>query len=360
MTTEKKERPTRIPETNFEAMKWVALDSPEKSQIAQSVSLCLAAHWNPLNGEYAYPALSTIMKRTGIKSSQTVRKAVDELEALGEWAVIRNEHSSNFYFPMFVKNARTDLLPSVQAAKLARQEAYKQQLSAEQASDVQAVDADSATVPTTINPSVRGHDAASDRHIQSPEDQEILDTYRVYQDYKKNEHHFVCPEPVRGRIVDFVNPDEVHEFIEQGNPERIYVSAATDFFLPELAGKWMQDYGNQFGSSVTYTSIQKVYDELIGDEVEHRMDETTANVAMRLLGSKGRRPTAGFIRRFMFRPSEGLEQDQLELRYIVQATVKCALATLEYSRQNHYGNRDVPSSVMASPGRYNIPYPDTL
>lgn len=63
------------------------------------------------DGTFCSPTIDEIREVTRIKSKTTVRKAVRELEEAGEWAVIRTPGSSrNTYHPMFIPDARTDLL----------------------------------------------------------------------------------------------------------------------------------------------------------------------------------------------------------------------------------------------------------
>lgn len=339
MNTSPKGPERKLPETNFEAMKWVHRDSPTKSHSAMSVSGCLASFWNPNVQEFCFPSNATIMERTGIRSEETVRKAVKELEALGEWAVVRMDRSSHKYYPMFVKNARTDLLATdIQQQQLERRALNEQRQSA--AGVDKPVKASSKAAPVQNELPAPASDTTSpNARVQTDEDQKVLDAYLEHLEFRQTEPDALTPIPASAHVIEFVDPTFVDEFIDGRNPDRWYIAGAADFFYPELAGKWIADFGHLFGPTVTYSKIQKVYDDLTEPSAKSPLDHLTANVAVRLLGSKGRMPTAEFVRGMLFRPAASMEQDQLELRYIVQATVKCIEATWEYVERNHYGNR---------------------
>lgn len=96
---------------SFEAWNINFYESKAQSTNAWALAYALLGFWN-MNGKgRCNPSSETLLAKTRMKSKHTLRKAIQELEETGEWVVVKSKgRKSHHYYPMFVKNARLDLL----------------------------------------------------------------------------------------------------------------------------------------------------------------------------------------------------------------------------------------------------------
>lgn len=109
--TEKTIRTLEPARNSFEAWNVNFYESKAETTNAWALAYALLGFWNMDRTGRCNPSLETLLAKTRIKSVNTLKKAIRELEEIGEWAVVRSKgRTSHYYYPMFVKNARTDLL----------------------------------------------------------------------------------------------------------------------------------------------------------------------------------------------------------------------------------------------------------
>jgi hypothetical protein len=314
-------------ESGFSITQWVLRNSKTTTPTGKLISAILADRWKP--GGEVYLKVETIMKLSNIKSKQTVLNALIDIEDAGEWAVIRREGYTSQYIPMFVEDADQELLAkSIQDRTIRK-----------------VTDHNNKDVAKVRGPKDPAQDVVTPKNmrVKTPEDQAVLDAYTEHQEYRNDDPDYDYPlPPDEFPVVEFITSTGANEIVNERNPRGYFVKGAHDRWFPELAGQWINDYGFNFGPTVTYSTIQKVYDELCLPDAERNsspMDLDTANVAIRLLGSKRKMPTAKFIRRVMFADAAQMEDDQLELRYLIQATVRGIEETRRLAERNFYRTR---------------------
>lgn len=328
-----------LPKNSYECMGWVIRFQSQKSVYATSVAFVLASFWNMDGNERCNPSLSTIMAKSGVKSRQGVRDALEELEASGEWVVVRHKAPQrNDYYPMFVANARKDLLGGVEQQKALRKETEKHrkaQAKAKKEAEAGFDALEAATDYSTMETVVEAF--SPDPRIQTQRDQDIVDQYLEVQAYKAEHHEWSVPLPVEGEIVDVLDEEELSLFTQHGNPGQLFVAGAEDRFEPEYAAVWMEKFGAKYGSKVTYSTVQDVYDELFyGD---NPMDAGLADAAMYVMGVHGIGLNAKYIRLLAFPRGRQLEPEQEKLHKRIIATFEGRKQTVAYSYKNHYGNK---------------------
>lgn len=182
-------------------------------------------------------------------------------------------------------------------------------------------------------------------------DQEILAIYREAQELREDTgFRWEVPLPAEGQVVDVLPASELVRFRDHGNPDKIFVAGTEDVFLEEMAGKWITKFGSNFGKTITPSYIQGVYDELT-DNVDGAQVMKRDSV-MYVLGSKGIKPTAGFVK-FLLSNNTDVTPEQAELRRMIEATVVGRTQTLAYMRKNLYGNYTLttPEDIAAAEAR---------
>jgi hypothetical protein len=343
----------KLPFTTYEVLTYVHRNSKALTANGFNTSIALAGYYNMNGKERCNPSLETLMATTRIKSRQGQRNALAELEAVGEWVVIRSKgRQSNHYYPMFVRNARIDLLSDV--AKRAEERKQDKASRMEQAEARRIAEAsETVETPEPIQDQSTPVESAQAieviEHIETPvvsstpkvvtqRDQDILDAYLEVQEIKSaDDYAWGIPLPKEGVIVNAI--DDATMMLDYGNPEKLFVAGSEDRYFDELAGTWIERFGAKFGPTVTYSVIHDVYDELL-NKADKQPDFHQIDSAMYVLGSRGIKPTAGFVKHILFNPdARKLTGDQPAIRQACAATLAGRKKTVTLSEQNFFGNR---------------------
>lgn len=334
------------PTNSYEAAAWVFSYGKEKSVHAFAVSMALANFWN-MDGKSrrCNPSVPAIMKKTGIKSKNTVLKALEELEDLGEWVVSHSKgHAPNYYFPMFVEGAKADRLAGIEEQRASRKEAMKfhktknKNNSVQPAGEAPAVEPISETAELEMMPYVEADpepepdiavpvsvlsSTSNDVHpkVVTERDAQIRATYLAAQVEKASDDYlWEVPLPEGQTVIDAVTDSAWTALKEQGNTQGLFVAGSEDCFQEEMAGRWISRFGARYGKTITYSYIQDIYDNFKNQpfEVQDRMD-----AAMFVLGSLAKAPTLAFLNVLLFRPFADLVDDETrDLHSLVDNTAQ--------------------------------------
>lgn len=346
-------------ESGFTATQWVIRNSRTTTATGKLISVLLADRWRP--GGEVFLKVKTLQELSNLKSKQAVLNALEDIENAGEWAIIRREGRSSLFVPMFVEGADEELLKhgiQQRETRKALDQNHKEVARQRGSKETQGYDSEGASAEG------KAATTSNDPRVKSARDQEVLDQYlRARKDRNDPRWHNRYPLPSENfPVVNFLSLAAANQMIDEGNPRGYFLKGAHDWFEDEMAVQLMIDYGHLFGPSVTYSAVEDAFAELVApDPTKHKntpMDMDEAYVAMRLLASKGRMPDAGFVKRFMFADPNELNEDQIELRYIVHNTVRGIRETRRLSDQNFYQTWTVSDSSEAKPS--TVAYSDKL
>lgn len=338
-------REVKKPTNSFEAWNYLFYNSKAVSVEAKAVSFILAGFWNMDGTKRCNPSLESIRERTGIKSDSTVRRALDELEAVGEWVGIRSKgHRTTRYYPMFVEGADLSLIELAKEEKLKRLElaaerkAKREGAAVEKPSAVTPTDI-KVTPPTSVSSEGEVLDAKSfnlPQHLAekvvTSRDIELVQS-RLDAHELRNELG-TQPAANANWVLDVISEQEFISFeVEAGNPSRVLMSGALDSYQDEEAAIWMEKFGHKFGSSVTYSKIQDAFEELIGVSPTMQ-DIIPVRAAMYVLGDDGFVPTKAAVGALMHAPK--LDERMSDLRRTFLATARAMTATRAQLARGHF------------------------
>lgn len=360
------ENPNARPTNSFETFHWMmsGKDKP-KSVNATVISLHLIFLCGMSKKDYCEVSMSTLKKRTGL-SEMTVRRAITELEDLGEWVGVRSTgRTRTRYYPMFIENAQTHLLETVQADRLARKLVNKERTSKAKADEqpstpsVQTpVPAAEPTAETVVEP--KASVELNDSKVKTARDAEIRDLYLATQAHKNSDDYdYDVPLPVQGVVVDCMTTEEATTFIYSDEPEQIFLAGSEDGILEELAGRWITRFGAGYGDTHTYSHIQDTYDALVERDTTRRKI-ADIDACMFVLGSMRKAISVGFIQAILFKEPAALDPEARAIRSRVDATVAAREHTRRLSSLNHYGNYAGAARMLPATRPQAKVYSDTL
>lgn len=340
----------------FEAWNFLWYETTVESPSALAVAFALLGFWNMDGKGRCNPSIASIMEKSRIKSKNTVKRAIEELEESGEWVAVRSKgrHSTQ-YFPMFVSGARKELLNS--GFEDLDPERY-QDLSETEFDNSPEEPATGETVieevptPEIETPAEVPAEPFSEplAVVEEPSEPAVVKIPKV-----KTEHDLSLKngydEIVRNRLgkndpfsvpedcleVSILNEGDVENFgLIKGNPNRVFISGAQGFeFLEELPCRWIEKYEKNYGEIFTYTSIADLYGALTKNLVDsgstNPADYFPVDTAMWVLGSDGFVPTEKAVKALIYGTKLDFKMKELQRRY--EATLEGRRLTYEQKIQ---------------------------
>jgi hypothetical protein len=349
----------------FEAWNFLWYETTVESPSALAVAFALLGFWNMDGKGRCNPSIASIMEKSRIKSKNTVKRAIEELEESGEWVAIRSKgrHSTQ-YFPMFVAGARKDLLNS--GFEDLDPEKYQDLADAEYPAEVteEAVVEDSSSAPdameetelpgneaTAVPESVDGGTEkpvfAVAPKIKTEKDLTLKAGYdEIVRDRLGKHDPFSIPEDAME--LSILNEGDIESLgLTKGNPNRVFISGAQGFeFLEELPCRWIEKYGKNYGEIFTYTSIAELYGALTKSLLEsgttNPADYFPVDTAMWVLGSDGFVPTEKAVKALIYGTKLDFKMKELQRRY--EATLEGRRLTYEQKNQGLFSTKSTQYS----------------
>lgn len=331
----------------FEAWNFLWYETTVESPSALAVAFALLGFWNMDGKGRCNPSIASIMEKSRIKSKNTVKRAIEELEESGEWVAVRSKgrHSTQ-YFPMFVTGARKDLLNS--GFEDLDPEKYQDRSDAEfeelhEAPIVEPVVTEQAEV---TEDSVEAEESESfSQEAPKIKDENDLNLKNDYDEIIRSRFGKSSPFsiPADSLEVSILNEGDVENFgLAKGNPNRVFVSGAQGFeFLEEMPCRWIEKYGGSYGEIFTYTSIAKLYESLnrrlLESNSTNPMDYFPVDTAMWVLGSDGFVPTEKAVKALIYGTKLDSRMRELKRRY--EATLEGRRLTYEQNTQGLFSKK---------------------
>lgn len=339
----------------FEAWNFLWYETTVESPSALAVAFALLGFWNMDGKGRCNPSIASIMEKSRIKSKNTVKRAIEELEESGEWVAVRSKgrHSTQ-YFPMFVSGARKELLNS-----------GFEDLDPEKYQDLSETEFEN---PDEVIPFQETHEVSQEAEVPAVNDE----TAHTSEDAPSREEVVLTPkiqtekdlnlkndydEIVRSRIgkgnpfsipedvleVSILNEGDIEGFgLTKGNPNRVFVSGSQGFeFLEEMPCRWIEKYGDSYGEIFTYTSIAKLYETLNRRVMESHSTNPTdyfpVDTAMWVLGSDGFVPSEKAVKALIYGTKLDARMRELKRRY--EATLEGRRLTYEQNIQGLFSKK---------------------
>lgn len=334
----------------FEAWNFLWYETTVESHSALAVAFALLGFWNMDGKGRCNPSIASIMEKSRIKSKNTVKRAIEELEESGEWVAVRSKgrHSTQ-YFPMFVSGARKELLNS-----------GFEDLNPEKYQDLADAEFELGDLPEVIaNAEVESSPDVKEKAEEllpvpdSPEEitvsefeilpkiknEKDLSLKNGYDEIIRNRFSkpdgFSIPEDCVG--IDILNEGDVENFgLAKGNPNRVFVSGSEGFeFLEELPCRWIEKYGKNYGEILTYSSIAELYNslnkKLLDSGSTNPADYFPVDTAMWVLGADGFVPSEKAVKALIYGTKLDFKMRELQRRY--EATLEGRRLTYEQKTQ---------------------------
>lgn len=338
----------------FEAWNFLWYETTVESPSALAVAFALLGFWNMDGRGRCNPSIASIMEKSRIKSKNTVKRAIEELEESGEWVAVRSKgrHSTQ-YFPMFVSGARKDLLnagfedldpeqyPDRSEDNFEPEETVIEEIEAT------APAAESAPEVTVEEPNAFPELSITSDFVEAPKikTEKDLTLKSGYDEIVRNRigKHDAFSVPEDCLEVSILNEGDVDNFgLNKGNPNRVFVSGAQGFeFLEELPCRWIEKYGRNYGEIFTYTSIAELYDSLTHKLVDsgstNPADYFPVDTAMWVLGADGFVPTPKAVKALIYGTKLDFKMKELQRRY--EATLEGRRLTYEQKVQGLFSKK---------------------
>lgn len=333
----------------FEAWNFLWYETTVESPSALAVAFALLGFWNMDGRGRCNPSIASIMEKSRIKSKNTVKRAIEELEESGEWVAVRSKgrHSTQ-YFPMFVSGARKDLLNSgfedldpeqyqdlsdeefepVQEESIVEEPVIEESIVPAEEPVVEIPSESVESFPEPVEPS-DFHEAPK---VKTDKDLNLKNGYDEIVRNRLGEHDaYSIPENCVE--VSILNEGDVENFgLTKGNPNRVFVSGAQGFeFLEELPCRWIEKYGKNYGEIFTYSSIADLYNSLTQKIIDsgstNPADYFPVDTAMWVLGADGFVPTEKAVKALIYGTKLDFKMKELQRRY--EATLEGRRLTYE-------------------------------
>lgn len=327
--------------TQFDGLKYVFLDTSIKGAAVKALAYELIGYWGMNKNRRCYPSQTTLMKNLGIKSKDTLRSMLDQLILSGHFAVLQRPGRQTEYFPMFVKNARVDLLEASQQEvrdRLANKQtkpkmADVKKAPAEQVSVAEPVSNDVAPTPEVAPEKKPSHDFGS--WVKTEADLVIANNYAA-------EMTLIAEDPQGGPPTGWPTLHVVSSVAETGledmwSTPRCYVSGGWGPFMESMPGRWVKQWGGNYGPMFSLSQIASVYDELFttrnGTKLTARIIDEV-DVAMQVLGKVGFTPSKETVNALRFAPV--LDENMRDLRPQYQETLRARELCREHLQRGNY------------------------
>lgn len=322
--------------TSFDAFKYLHLTNPVKGN-ALLLAFTLIGYWNHKNEDSCFPSRSTLMNKTGMKHKDTLRKAMDELILKGLFAVVMRENRSPLFYPMFVENAKTELLAK-------SQEEVHERLSGKHRTKV----SDQTGLSTEINnekdskeeaSTVSGYDFSA--WVKDDADKTVVSNYKRAMETKSARPDLdLIPEgyPLV-MVVENLESLGLQDFY---STPRCFVYGADDYYMEEVAGRWVKLWGDRYTKKQQISAIENMYMSLIGHDYS-REHVTAVDTAMHILGSSGFPPSAKAVNAVRF--ATNADDNMLKMQQQYHETVRARAVCRQRLDMGHY---DVPSAREAA------------
>lgn len=316
-------RSAEAPSNSFEAWKYLFEDTTLKGVALRGLAFQLLGFWNMDGKGRCNPSRTTLMARTGIKSKDTLRKLTDELVLGGHFAVVQPPGRSTQYYPMFVKNARTDLLEASQQEvrdRLAGKKSAPKPVVSEKVAVHQTTPVEDVVNDVSLAPEVPSVDTASHRFgswVKTEADLVIANEYDALLAYNAENPNEADPT---GLPVLTVVSDAAATGLTDLNT-RPLCAIAGSMPLPTnaLPARWVEKWGGNYGSKkFSISQIAELYNELLEKTFTENLPYSTVHevdVAMHVLGQDGFVPTRKSIYALRYAPELDARMSKLRVAY---------------------------------------------
>lgn len=329
-------RSAEAPTNSFEAWKYLFEDSTLQGVALRGLAFQLLGFWNMDGKGRCNPSRATLMARTGIKSKDTLRTLTDQLVLGGHFAVVQKPGRSTHYYPMFVKNARTDLLAQSQQEvrdRLAGKKSAIVKVSMEQEATGADVTSDVAPTPETAPETKNSHRFGS--WVKTKADLDLANTYDAELALIAGDPDFA--EPTGFPVQHVVSSVAEAGLTDLNSAPRCFIAGTVLSPTSLLPGRWVENWGSNYGAKFTISQIASVYDELLA--VEIGQDLTSAqvhevDVAMHVLGQDGFVPSKKAVDALRYAPELDPHMSELRVRY--QETVLARELCHEHILRGNY------------------------
>lgn len=327
--------------TQFDAWAYLYRDKSLKGAAKRALAFELIGFWGMGKERRCFPSQTTLMQKLGIKSKDTLRSLLDQLILSGYFAELRKPGCKTEFFPMFVHNARIDLLEASQQEVRDRQAGRKSKSkmtdakkpAVEQTPTAQDVASDVAPTPEADPENESSHGFGS--WVKTDADLVFANNYAL-------EMKALAEYPEAGPPAGWTKLYVVSSVAETGlddmwSKPRCYINGGWGCFVDSLPGHWVKQWGGNYGSQFSLSQIASVYAELLttsnGERPMPRMVDEI-DVAMHVLGKDGFVPSKAVVDALRYAPY--LDDHMSELRVAYQETLRARELCREHIQRGNY------------------------
>lgn len=299
------------PTNGFEATKYV-IENDKLSNSAFTVAIALCYYWNMDGKGTCNPSLENIRRLAHIKSRSTVKLALAELEASGEWIIDRSEDGkkTNNYYPQFVANPgkprNMKNKPGLEQRKENRATILKNRKIASYSTASEALDPFALPDEATV---VKASDSkASPRKTYGVKAEKCNSELEKWEGHFKKTFKKIQDTP--RKVVLTESELTTYNAIETdhgmtGIP--FYVMTAKDYRYNAwaLVARWMNNFSSQYPmKQYTHSDIFDIYHEFAEGKLESFAIESLEQLdtAMTVLGNDGFVPSVQTLKALMYAP----------------------------------------------------------